>query len=44
MLNQPGVGTLMNDTVYTQIVPWMARVVKAYQELDREAWRKDING
>jgi hypothetical protein len=36
-------GICVNDTVYNQIVPWMARVVSAYQELDRQTYMKENN-
>lgn len=41
MLNLSGI--CVNDTVYNQIVPWMARVISAYQELDRQFYTKDDN-
>lgn len=42
ILRISGIG--INDTVYRQIVPWMARAIRSYQDLDREAGQKDTNG
>lgn len=34
-------GLVINRTTYNQMVPWMARAVRAYQDLDRQAWESE---
>ena len=34
-------GLVINQTIYNQMVPWMARAVRAYQDLDRQAWESE---
>lgn len=31
-------GLVINGTAYTSMVPWVARGMKAYHDLDRQAW------
>ena len=32
-------GIVVNDTVQSVWLPWMARTIVTYQELDKERWR-----
>lgn len=36
-------GIVVSNTVYSQIVPWMAHAIRSYQDLDRAAFENEKN-